>query len=302
MDKLPVIEIRELNKHITNLDNFQDIFSVADLDGSLSLDEQQFSEMFSSPVRLNALIFVLVLKGHNKLKMDYVEYELRENSFFTIMPNRILQTGSVSKDFQALILIADQTFMEELRPENRSPSMMNYMKIRKNPHVQFTHEEADQFTKCFDSVREKIRLRSHCFHKEVLLNAFMAFLLEMANIMIGKSDKMQKPTLSRKEELLNQFLQLLLVNCKEHHVVTFYAEKLCITPQYLSLVLKELTGKSANKWIDEALIVEAKILLKTPQITVQQVADMLNFSDQSTFGKFFKKHMGMSPMEFRKSL
>ena len=62
-----------------------------------------------------------------------------------------------------------------------------------------------------------------------------------------------------------------------------------------------MTGKSANKWIDESLIVEAKILLKTPDITVQRVADLLNFSDQSTFGKFFKKHVGLSPMEFRKS-
>ena len=102
-------------------------------------------------------------------------------------------------------------------------------------------------------------------------------------------------------ELFEQFLQLLFEHCKEQHVVTFYAEKLFITPQYLSLILKELTGKSANKWIDDALIVEAKMLLKAPQATVQQVADILHFSDQSTFGKFFKKHMGISPMEYRKS-
>ncbi len=132
-------------------------------------------------------------------------------------------------------------------------------------------------------------------------NAFVGFLLEIANIFMGKKDGLLMPALSRKEELFEQFLQLLFEHCKEQHVVTFYAEKLFITPQYLSLILKELTGKSANKWIDDALIVEAKILLKAPQATVQQVADMLHFSDQSTFGKFFKKHMGISPMEYRKS-
>ena len=83
--------------------------------------------------------------------------------------------------------------------------------------------------------------------------------------------------------------------------MTFYADKLFITPQYLSLILKELTGMSANKWIDDALVAEAKVLLKAPQMTVQQVADQLHFSDQSTFGKFFKKHMGISPMEYRRS-
>ena len=68
---------------------------------------------------------------------------------------------------------------------------------------------------------------------------------------MGKKELMTAPTLSRKEELFEQFLQLLFEHCKEQHVVTFYAEKLFITPQYLSLILKELTGKSANKWIDD---------------------------------------------------
>jgi AraC-like DNA-binding protein len=119
--------------------------------------------------------------------------------------------------------------------------------------------------------------------------------------MVGKNDPLVRPVLSRKEELLDGFLQLLTKHVREYHVVTFYAEKLFITPQYLSLILRELTGRSANKWIDDALITEAKILLKTPLATIQQVADTLNFSDQSTFGKFFKKHIGMSPMEYRKS-
>ena len=110
-----------------------------------------------------------------------------------------------------------------------------------------------------------------------------------------------KSKISRKEELLEKFLKLLFENFKEKHIVTFYAEKLFITPQYLSLILKDLTGKSANKWIDDVLIVESKIRLKAPDATVQQVADDLCFSDQSTFGKFFKKHIGISPMEYRKS-
>ena len=97
-----------------------------------------------------------------------------------------------------------------------------------------------------------------------------------------------------------QFLKLMFKHSREEHSVSFYAGKMCITPQYLSAVLKELTGKTTNNWIDHSLILDAKILLKTPNMTVQQVSDMLNFSNQSTFGKFFKKHTGQSPAEFRK--
>ena len=118
---------------------------------------------------------------------------------------------------------------------------------------------------------------------------------------MNKNSYLVRSTLSRKEELFEQFLQLLFEHFRVEHAVTFYADKLFITPQYLSLILKELTGMSANKWIDDALVAEAKVLLKAPQMTVQQVADQLHFSDQSTFGKFFKKHMGISPMEYRRS-
>lgn len=300
MNTLPIIEIDQLNDHMVNSDNFQDVFSITDVDAELSNSSFQ-EEGYSSPVRLNALLMLLVLKGSGDISLDYVPYTITENAFITIMPTHIFQVAQVSSDFKGVLIIADKGFLEEINTAKRSPSMTNYMQLRKNPCSELQPDETEHLAKSIELLREKIRLRTHSFHKEVMQNAFVAFLLELANILVGKNDTLIRPTLSRKEELLNQFLQLLFEHVKEHHVVTFYAEKLFITPQYLSLVLKELTGKSANKWIDDALIVEAKILLKMPQVTVQQVADHLHFSDQSTFGKFFKKHIGVSPMEFRKS-
>ena len=194
-------------------------------------------------------------------------------------------------------LLKAKTIAEELGlVENR-----DFFLIRDACHTELEPEETAKLAGSMQVIREKMRERTHFYQKELVQNAFIGFLLDLGNIMLSKKDRLIRPTLSRKEELFEQFLQLLFEHCKEQHVVTFYAERLFITPQYLSLILKELTGKSANKWIDDALIVEAKILLKAPQATVQQVADILHFSDQSTFGKFFKKHMGISPMEYRKS-
>ena len=169
--------------------------------------------------------------------------------------------------------------------------------------ISATLEEAEMAVarEQFDRLRDKTRERGHYFLREALQNALVGLFIELANIFRHKMGELPTLTLTRKEELFEQFLRLLFEHCKEQHVVTFYAERLCITPQYLSLILKEQSGKSANKWIDDALIMEAKVLLKAPNATVQQVADALHFSDQSTFGKFFKKHMGISPMEYRKS-
>jgi len=300
MNTLPIIEMDELTNHIVSTDNFQDVFAITDIDASFS-DDNFCNEGYSAPVRLNALFMVLVLEGSADISLDYVPYTITKNNFITIMPTHIFQVASSSKDLKGMLMMIDKGFLEEINTAKRSPSMTNYMQFRKNPCTELLPEETEHIAKGFELLREKTRLRTHSFHKEVMQNAFVGFLLELANVLIGKKETFTVPTLSRKEEILNQFLQLLFEHVKEHHVVTFYADKLFITPQYLSLVLKELTGKSANKWIDDALIVEAKILLKMPQITVQQVADQLNFSDQSTFGKFFKKHIGVSPMEFRKS-
>ena len=300
MENLPLIKFAELNKGIIIRDSFQDIFLITDIDGHSELDDQDVQD-HTMPMRLDALLMVLVLEGSSEIALDYVPYTIGANSFTIIMPTHTIQLNKVSKGFKGKLLVISREFLDECNTAKRSPSMANYMQLRKNPCTTFEPQETELVDNYIELLRSKIKNRTHFFQKEVMQNAFVGFLLEIANIFMGKKDGLLMPALSRKEELFEQFLQLLFEHCKEQHVVTFYAEKLFITPQYLSLILKELTGKSANKWIDDALIVEAKILLKAPQATVQQVADMLHFSDQSTFGKFFKKHMGISPMEYRKS-
>ena len=100
--------------------------------------------------------------------------------------------------------------------------------------------------------------------------------------------------------LKEHFRHLLHQHCREQHEVSFYAEQLCVTPDYLSKVMRNFSGRSAVKWINHSLIMEAKILLRKPEMTIQTIAETLHFSDQSAFGKFFKKHTGMSPLSYRK--
>ncbi|MDR1556149.1 MAG: AraC family transcriptional regulator [Tannerellaceae bacterium] len=295
MNNLPLIELSELTDHISISGNYRDTIILANISYI-----QDFND-FSDPVRLNIPIVALILQGSIKINLDYVSYTVSANYLITVMPTHVVQIAEMSTDLKAHLLILDRAFIEDCKLDKRSPSMLNYIQFRKKPCTLLSSEEAAHIEQCFASLEQKIKLRTHAFHLEVVQNAVIAFLLELANVLVGKREVIPRLAFSRKEEIMNRFLQLLLTHISERHVVTFYAEKLCISSQYLSLVLKELTGKPANKWIDEALIVEAKVLLKSPQTTIQQVADTLNFSDQSTFGKFFKKHTGVSPTEYRKS-
>ena len=100
--------------------------------------------------------------------------------------------------------------------------------------------------------------------------------------------------------LFTKFRQLLNSNFKQERRLEFYASQLHLTPKSLSAAIKKQSGQSAGKWIDDTIILEAKVLLQNKMLTVSQISDLLNFSDQSVFGKFFKANTGISPVEYRK--
>ena len=299
MGDLPLVEIGEVIEELGVTDCYQEDLLFLEYDKALVKSR---GETLFSHARLNALALFLVLEGEADLTVDHMPYKLIKGSFLTLMPSHTLRMIHVDEDFRGYLIAVSSSFMNDYGLfRQKNTSMLRYMEIRKNPCAVFEPSEAEVVRDQMLLVRSKIRQKDHYFYKEIMQNALAGLMFELGNIFSAKKEFTASPALSRKEDLLEQFLKLLFENCREQHGVAYYAERLFITPQYLSLILKTLTGKSANKWIDDALIMEARVLLKAPQATVQQVADLLHFSDQSTFGKFFKKHMGVSPMEYRKS-
>lgn len=293
MMELPLIDFDSLKSRLYIYESYQADILVADLNSQ--------DVFLNDPVRVNALQVLLVLEGSIDLSIDYVLFQASTNTVVTIMPTHITKVMKYSPNFKGRLMAVSRAFLEQSMMPNHSSSMIQYMKIRKNPTILLQESEIKTLDESMLRLRQTILQTSHHLHRLLIQNTLMGFFIEMGNIFSERKEYNTPPSLTRKEELFESFLRILYMYCKEQHVVSFYAEQLYITPQYLSLILKELTGRSANKWIDEALMQEAKILLKAPQVTVQQVADALHFSDQSTFGKFFKKHAGMSPMEYRKN-
>ena len=293
MMELPLIDFDSLKSRLYMYESYQADILVADLNSQ--------DVFLNDPVRVNALQVLLVLEGSIDLSIDYVLFQASTNTVVTIMPTHITKVMKYSPNFKGRLMAVSRAFLEQSMMPNHSSSMIQYMKIRINPTILLQESEIKTLDECMLRLRQTILQTSHHLQRLLIQNTLMGFFIEMGNIFSERKEYNTPPSLTRKEELFESFLRILYMYCKEQHVVSFYAEQLYITPQYLSLILKELTGRSANKWIDEALMQEAKILLKAPQATVQQVADALHFSDQSTFGKFFKKHAGMSPMEYRKN-
>ena len=301
MEKVANLNTDLLLHDTVKIDQYNKVLFVYEVNGENILKKYRDVQHLPA-IRFNALQLTLITEGNATLTIDYRPFKVHRNNLFIILPTHTIVPSQISNDSKSISILATKEIGDMFNRVPRSyQAMTNYMEVKNNPVIELTDSETAIIKSKIEHVREKIKMEDNPFKEEMILNSFVGLMLEIGYIFSKNKDIIIKPALTRKEELFEKFLQLLFNQCKEQHDVVYYADKLCITPQYLSLILKELSGKTTNVWIDEALIMESKILLKAPNTSVQEVADALRFSNQSTFGKFFKKHVGISPLEYRKS-
>ena len=116
---------------------------------------------------------------------------------------------------------------------------------------------------------------------------------------LSEHPEVQNPIHNRAEEYFKQFTHLLGEHYRTERSVGFYARQLCITPKYLTTIIKRISGLSVSEWIDNYVIIEAKTLLKYSHMSIQEIAYYLNFPNQSFFGSYFKRNTGMSPSQYK---
>ncbi len=140
--------------------------------------------------------------------------------------------------------------------------------------------------------------KDNYYFNEMIWHHFSLVIYEIDNYF----KKIDKPHLvtHREDELTTSFFKLVQEHFKEEHNVQFYADKLFISRKYLTKVINKTTFKSPRDIVHQVLAVEARLLLRNPNLNVNEVAAQLKFSDQASFSKFFKKHTGRSPLEYRK--
>ena len=143
----------------------------------------------------------------------------------------------------------------------------------------------------------------HCspYRRETVQHLIVSLLYNLKYIH-EHTCKSTPARLSRQEELFRRFIALVNQHSKHERSVNFYADKLCLTPHYLSSVIRETSGQTVMQWINQAVILEAKVLLKHSNLLVFQISDELNFPNPSFFSKFFKRMTGMTPAEYQKQI
>ncbi|WP_181304985.1 helix-turn-helix transcriptional regulator [Rufibacter sp. XAAS-G3-1] len=251
-------------------------------------------------VYLRSSMFILVLNGTAALEINFKAHDVGQNNIILLSFGHFFKILEVSPDFKGVVLYVSQEYVEAMFSSEMVYKRVKYgVKMHKTPLLQLSPQQSELLAQRIAFLQEVVTVQRHLYYQEMVLNALHIFFLELSNIIeqAEQPDPTAKP--SRDELYFQRFLELLVLHYKTQHHVEFYAEKLHITPHYLTQIVKRLCGQTVADLLFQLLFSEAKLLLQQPGLTIQQIAQELNFSDQSAFGKFFKRNSGVSPKEFR---
>ena len=262
------------------------------------------SQPLGHPCRFDGYMLLYCVKGRIRLNVNLAEYCIEEGMIFMNVPGNIIRVNEIldvpkdevryvcvamSKDFlQGMHLDANKIF-------NEGMSMME------NPSIRLSQKEIEM-VKCGLEVTTRIVNSDALYKKEALLSTLSSMFYLLMGVWRKRGEELQDSAQSNRSKIIfDQFIKLVSEYHTRYRNVGFYADKLCLTPKYLSKLIKNATGRSAPDWIDQYVILEAKNLLKYSGVTIKEIVYRLNFPNQSVFYKFFKARTGMTPTEYRNS-
>ena len=249
------------------------------------------------PRVVDAAGLCICLEGKGEGGIGAQSYQMKKGDMSVILPNDILFINKISPDFKGYTLACTPDFLSnaEIPIPSRTPI---YLFIKDNPCVSLEKNEQDDLVKLCEFLDEYDSRKDHPCRQEISRNLGYAIIYEVIGIYKNKQPLRQQPY-SRKQALYFEFAQLITKHYKEQKDIEFYAEQLCITSRYLSVVCKEISGTTAKECIDLHIMVNARILLTTTTMTILQISDELNFANPSFFTQYFKKRTGVTPKKYR---
>ena len=257
-------------------------------------------QVFRFPCRIDAFIIGVGTEGETSVSFNLHEFRLKKDSMFIFTPKNILQVNS-QQYFKADVIAISPDFMRRINIDIKN-MMPLFLKFVENPTLALTPEESRSMRGMIAQIERETRGPETHFSFDIVSGLIAATIYKVGDIMyhyLAEHPEGQNNSHNRAEEYFKQFTHLLGEHFREERSVGFYARQLCITPKYLTTLIKRISGQSVSEWIDNYVILEAKPLLKYSTMSIQEIAYYLNFPNQSFFGSYFKRNTGMSPSQYK---
>ena len=264
------------------------------LDSTEDLEIERLVSTQPLPIKLTFPLIMMCTSGEMILRINLEEVRIQKNEILTMVPGTIGEHISMSKDCRvAIMAIPEDAFPMLLKMEN---SLKFREHMNRTLKFHYTDGEMKHLIMLYRMMRSVIKLQLP-YTKEILMN----YMETMTYFCITKFETIaeEDAKLGRGEMLFHQFMDEVRRYYTTNRQLSFYADKLCITPKYLSRIVKQHSGRQPGEWIRDYVILESKALLRQNDLSVQQISDLLNFPNPSFFGKYFKAVVGCSPRQYQ---
>ena len=249
----------------------------------------------SYPFKLTFTLVMFCLRGFLRVRLNLKEYMLTRNDVLVTLPGYIGECLEVGTDTEVVVM----GFAGRPMGEYQSSLNMAFRKfLASTSLIRISQAEMDESMCLYRLMRAKLEQADYEFKREALSGYLQVFFYNGCQWIARHNRQQLKRVENRAQQLFEDFLKLVQAHYAEQRSMAFYAGELCLTPKYLSQVILKASGRYANEWIRDYVILEAKALLKSGRYTVQQVGDLLNFPNASFFGKYFKAAVGCTPRKY----
>lgn len=296
-------QLTSLEKFTTEFSNLSDDYIFT------RLTESNRTQVFLSdggPVRFDGMSWILCFSGRLDIEVNLTPASLIPNSIGVTKPGSFIELKDIDwKGLDCYMLFVSSAFIRDINFDLNvlgTLAPMGQRGLKENPVITISSEDAALLRDYFDILNHNTRNGDSAYGKSIARCIIAALTYQLIQLVIRRvPDNADSRPKSRRSGYVSDFIQLVHEHHRNERSVAFYADKLFISPKYLSLIIKESLGRSAAEIIDDYVILEAKNLLRFSGKNIQQVSYELNFPNQSSFGKYFKHLTGMSPSEYQRS-
>lgn len=249
--------------------------------------------------RMQCLFFALCTQGEASYTVDAKASRIKQGDVIIVGEGQLIENFLASDDCHGIAIMISYDFFNDIVAGIRDLNTL-FLFSRLHPVFSLTEREANVLSSYIDTIIAKILEPEHHFRRELVSTLMKALIYDMSNV-IYRYQMGEKKRFSRGEVVFFNYIRLVRDHFKQERRVSWYAHQLCITPKYLSETIKTISKRTPNEWIDYYVVLELRLLLKNSDKSIKEIAEYLNFPNQSFLGKFFKDHVGVSPSTFRKS-
>ena len=249
------------------------------------------------PRRLDMTVAIFCKEGTGRLRINMREITLSEEYFAIAMEGQILEVLELNEDFKGTMVLMSRSFLDSLEIDE---SFRVYLLVDDVPNRKMDPQTVLAIDSYLNLCRGIIEQEDNPHVLEILRLMTKAFFLGLGYYIHQLPEEEKAP--SRSQEIAMRFMKLVERNYVLHRDLQFYADAMCLSPKYISMTVKSVSGRTATDWIDNYVVLSAKAMLMDARLTVAQISDHLEFPSQSFFGKYFKRVTGESPLQYRKRM